>query len=79
MLCPLFIHYPSYTHTIPNVSPGLIYRGVIIRRIFGLVYRGAYIGYFTLLYQQNVFYVAYLRQHFLKIIFVISAFNVQNV
>ena len=44
MLCPLFIHYPSYTHTIPNVSPGLIYRGVIIGRIFGLVYRGLILG-----------------------------------
>jgi len=34
----MFIHYPNYTHRIPNVSPGLF------GRIFGEVYRGPIFG-----------------------------------
>ena len=36
----LFIHYPNYTHVLPNASPGLIFLGVVFVRIFSLVYRG---------------------------------------
>ena len=37
---PMFIHYPNYTHGIPNVSPGLVFGGLIFRRIFELACRG---------------------------------------
>ena len=36
-LCPL---NPKYTHRVPNVSPGLMFWGLIYKWVFGLVYRG---------------------------------------
>ena len=37
----MFIRYPNYTYTNPNVSLGLIFGGVIFGKMFDLVYRGA--------------------------------------
>ena len=39
MLCPCLFIILTITHRILNVSPGLIFQGVIFQRIFGLVYR----------------------------------------
>ena len=42
---PMLIHYPNSTHRILDVSPGLIFRGLIFGRISGLVCRwGLYLG-----------------------------------
>jgi len=40
----MFIHYPINAHRIPNLSPGLIFRGFIFGRIFELVDRGLLFG-----------------------------------
>ena len=40
----MLIHHPNYTQRISNVNLGLIFRGVIFGRIFGIVYRGSRFG-----------------------------------
>jgi len=42
----IFIHYPSYTHRIPNAGPGLIFgEGLYSEGYFGLVYTGPMFGW----------------------------------
>ena len=40
----MVIHCPNYAQRVPNVSPGLIFWGLIFGRIFELVYRGLIFG-----------------------------------
>ena len=39
----MFIHYPTYTQRIPNVSPGLVFLGAYIRKDIWVILQGAYI------------------------------------
>jgi len=50
----MVIHCPNFTHRIPNVRPGLIFRELILGRILELVYRG-------LIFRGAIFGRAYIQ------------------